>query len=448
MLEGYKVSNMRKPNIVMMVADNTGYGDLGCYGGGELRGAPTPNLDRMAREGLRMTSFYTETQCTPTRAALMTGRLPVRDGMTVALIPGAGGGMSENEVTLAEILSDAGYETALFGKWHLGDSDENLPQMKGFDEFWGFLYHVDAYLYKERIGFDEKAATALPGLVQARRGQPLEVVKELTSETLPYIDEEAADKTVRYIKERSNSERPFFLYVPFCRPHYPNVPHPDWQGKSRIGDYGDAQMELDHHSGMVLDAVRDAGIAENTLVIWFSDNGPTNYSWPDSGFTPFRGEVGTGLEGGIRCPAIFWWPGAIEPSRVSNEIMASLDFYNTLAALGGATVPSDRPIDGVDQSAFLRGEQSQSNREHVMTFVGRDLVTMRWRQFKVHFKVKENMMGSVLNNQFPYMYNIEMDPREEHDIAGQNLWLLEVSGRYVKELEKSFAEFPNREPQS
>ena len=328
------MSDTRKPNIVMMVADNTGYGDLGCYGGGELRGAPTPNLDRMAAEGLRMTSFYTETQCTPTRAALMTGRLPVRDGMTVALVPGAGGGMSESEITLAEILSDAGYETALFGKWHLGDSDSNLPQMKGFDEFWGFLYHVDA------------------------------------------------------------------------------------------------------------------GIAENTLVIWFSDNGPTNYSWPDSGFMPFRGEVGTGLEGGVRCPAIFWWPGVIEPGRVSNEIMASLDFYNTLAALGGASIPSDRPIDGVDQSDFLRGEQARSNREHVMTFVGRDLVSMRWRQFKVHFKVKENMMGSVLNNQFPFMYNIEMDPREEHDIAGQNLWLLEVSGRYVKELERSFQAFPNREPQS
>ena len=164
------MSDARKPNIVMMVADNTGYGDLGCYGGGELRGAPTPNLDRMAAEGLRMTSFYTETQCTPTRAALMTGRLPVRDGMTVALVPGAGGGMSDSEITLAEILSDAGYETALFGKWHLGDSDRNLPQMKGFDEFWGFLYHVGRLPVQgaDRIRREGGHRTSGPGSGQAR----------------------------------------------------------------------------------------------------------------------------------------------------------------------------------------------------------------------------------------------------------------------------------------
>ena len=437
----------KRPNIVMMLADNTGYGDLGCYGGGVVRGAPTPFLDRMAAEGLRLTSFYTETQCTPTRAALMTGRLPVRDGLTVALIPGAGGGMSESEVTVAELLSAADYDTALFGKWHLGDGEKSLPQNKGFDEFWGFLYHVDAYLYKERIGFDETQVTTLEGLVEAKRGEKLNVVKDLNSDNLPIVDEEITAKSVDYIKNHANSEKPFFLYVAFSRPHYPNIPHPDWNGKSKIGDYGDAQMELDYHSGLVLDAVREAGIGENTLVIWCSDNGPTNYSWPDSGFTPFRGEVGTGLEGGIRCPAILWWPGTIEPGWVSNEIMSTLDLFNTFVSLGGAEVPTDRPIDGVDQTAFLVGDQESSNREHVVTFVGKDMVSMLWHQFKVHFKVKEHMMGAVLNNQFPFMYNIELDPREEHDIAGQNLWLLEVVGNLEKDLEQSFQDFPNRDPQ-
>jgi arylsulfatase A-like enzyme len=266
-----------RPNIVIMMADNVGYMDPGCYGGGDVLGAPTPRIDQMAKEGLKLTSFYSETQCTPTRAAMLTGRLPIRTGMNSATPPGVMAGLSPNETTLAKVLSGANYSTVVYGKWHLGDINESEPQNMGFDEFFGQLYHLNAYTQQDRIGYDPEWELGNPiyGIVEANKGQNLTVVEPLNLTNLGQVDELMTNKTVAYIKDHANSTEPFFLYLAFARTHFPNVQNPEWAGKSDKGPYGDAMMETDYHVGQVLDAIREEGIANNTIVVFTSDNGPT-----------------------------------------------------------------------------------------------------------------------------------------------------------------------------
>lgn len=278
-----------RPNIVIMLADNMGYMDPGCYGGGAALGAPTPRMDQMAKEGLRLTSFYSETQCTPTRAAMLTGRLPIRTGMALASETGSNAGISPEERTLARVLSDAGYNTAIFGKWHLGDINESEPQNMGFDEFFGLLYHLNSYTQSERIGFDPRWEVEEPlGLVEAKKGENLTKVASLNVSSLAYVDEQSVERAIAYIESQSSSTDPFFVYIPFVRTHFPSVQNPKWAGKSSKGPYGDGLMEMDHHVGMVLDTLRELGIEKNTIVVLTSDNGPTLDQWPDSGFSPFR----------------------------------------------------------------------------------------------------------------------------------------------------------------
>jgi len=249
-----------RPNIILMVADNMGYMDPGCYGGGAVLGAPTPRMDQMAKEGLKLTSFYSETQCSPTRAALMTGRLPIRSGYTLATEPGVMAGLSPNETTIAELLSGAGYRTALFGKWHLGDINESEPQNMGFDEFFGILYHFNAYSQPERIGYDPSAEVGNPiyAIVEASRGENLQVVEPLNLSNMAYVDEKCTDKALSFIENQTNSTEPFFMYVAFARTHFPSVQNPKWAGKSSNGPYGDGLMEMDSYVGAILDAVRQS----------------------------------------------------------------------------------------------------------------------------------------------------------------------------------------------
>jgi len=223
-----------RPNIILMMADNMGYMDPGCYGGGAVLGAPTPRMDQMAREGLKLTSFYSESQCSPTRSALMTGRLPIRTGYNSATPPGIMAGLSPNETTIAEVLSDAGYKTAMFGKWHLGDISESEPQNMGFDEWFGVLYHLNAYTQESRIGYDPDAELGKPiyALVEARRGENLTLVSPLNLTAVAFIDEQCVKRAVAYIQNQSDSTEPFFIYLPFTRTHFPSVQNPKWAGRS------------------------------------------------------------------------------------------------------------------------------------------------------------------------------------------------------------------------
>ncbi len=442
-----------RPNIIIILAENMGYMDPGCYGGGAVLGAPTPRMDQMAAEGLKLTSFYSETQCTPTRAAIMTGRLPIRTGMSLASAAGSLAGMSPQETTLAEVLSDAGYRTAMFGKWHLGDVEESMPQNMGFDQWFGILYHLNTYSLKDRIGYDPKWAEGLNenyGLVQAKKGEGLEMVMPLNTSSLGIVDEQCMDRAIAYIQDQANSTEPFFIYLPLARTHFPSVPNDKFAGKSSRGPYGDGLMETDYHVGMVLDALRDIGKDNNTIVVFTSDNGPTLDQWPDAGYSPFRGGIGTVYEGGVRVPCIFRWPGEIEPGRVSNEIMSTLDLFNTFAALGGGEIPSDRPIDGIDQSDFLLGYNDSSNREWVVWYTGTDSspttlpAAMRWHQFKVVRKGYDSFQGPESDySQIPAVYNIEMDPGEEHNIAGEHDFAVEAFQKVYRGLVASMKEYPN-----
>lgn len=441
-----------RPNIIIILADNMGYMDPGCYGGGDVLGAPTPRMDQMAKEGLKLTSCYSETQCTPTRAAMLTGRLPIRTGMTLASAAGSKAGISPNEVTLGKVLSEAGYSTAMFGKSHLGDVNESLPQNLGFDEFFGILYHLNTYSLKDRIGYDPSWESPDPyyGIVTARKGEELKLVQPLNTTALGLVDEQVTNKAVDYIENQTNSTKPFFIYLALARTHFPSVPNPEFAGRSSKGPYGDGVMETDYHIGQVLDALAAAGKDNNTVVVFTSDNGPTLDQWPDSGFSPFRGGIGTAYEGGVRVPCIFRWPGEIQAGRTSNEIVSLLDLFTTFAALGGGKIPTDRPIDGLDQSDFLLGRQNNSGREWVVWYMGADSAAetlpavMRWHQFKIHQTSYDSFQGPKSDyGQIPAVYNIELDPREEHNIAGEHDFVITAYQKIYRDLVASMREYPN-----
>ena len=452
-----------KPNIVFMLADNLGYGDVGAYGAGEIRGMPTPNIDRLASEGLRFTQFLVEPGCTPSRAGLMTGRYSIRLGLSSIILPGTSNTLAAEEVTLGELFKSQGYGTAYIGKWHLGPESQSQPQNQGFDEWrLGFFGTSDVTMYQEeavKAHAPEALRNALhPKIMQADGpGQALTEVQEYTKEYKRYIEKDIADEAVQYITEHAQDSDPFFLFVGWTHPHFPNDPHPDFVNKSRIGKYGDSVMELDYRTGEVLEAIKEAGIEDNTIVIWISDNGPTitGTSYDEIGVAssgPFSGELGDAKEGSIRTVGMIKWPGKITPG-VTNEMIAIHDFFPTLATIIGAAVPTDRPIDGVDQTDFLLGNQPHSNRESFISFIGPRLAAVRWRQFRfypVTFSATDGnphiggyvgRMGETAG--FPEIYNIEADPMERQNIAVHLGWTVPVYARIIAEYKSSLVDHPN-----
>lgn len=455
-----------RPNIVFMLVDNFGYGDLGSYGGGVLRGATTPKLDRLAAEGLRLTNFNVEPECTPTRSALMTGRMPIRSGTSSVPLPGHPQGIVPWEYTIAELLSDAGYISAHYGKWHLGDREGRYPTDQGFDEWWGFPHSSAETLNNIQRGYSPDLAPQQQ-VLEGRKGKRSTVVRPYNYALRPLMDAMITDRAVRYVRAHAGDKQPFFLYIPFSLPHTPPLPDPKHADPART-DYANVLADIDRNAGRVIDAIDTAGIAENTIVVFASDNGPETLQGPgikygaqsDSG--PFRGEFPSGWEGAIRVPAIIRWPGKVPAGKVSNEIVSILDFYRTFANIAGATdrVPTDRPIDGVDQTAFFLGQQENSNREHVMFFHGSDLLSIKWRKFKIHFNIRETSTGSVrmpgqqmltsrrVVPNFPWIFDIESDPKEQWNIAPASNWVGVPAAKIIAKYEKSIAEFPNIKPGS
>ena len=422
-----------RPNIVFMLSDNLGFGEIGVYGGGVLRGAPTPRLDRLAAEGARFTNFNVEVECTPSRSALLTGRMPVRSGTWRAGMPGMPGGLAPWEITLAETLSASGYDTAIFGKWHLGDSPGRYPTDQGFDEWWGFPFSTNVASFTKQVGFDPEASR-VPQLLEGRKGEPVREVEPYTLENRPLIDERIAEKSAAYIREHAGGERPFFLFVSWSLVHHPYLPHPEFEGRSGNGRFADVVVEHDHRVGQVLDAIEQAGIADDTLVVYASDNGPDSADYPEVSFAgPFRGYLGSAYEGSIRTPMMLRWPGQVAAGRVSNEIVAIVDFFPTLARIAGGEVPDDRAIDGVDQADFFLGKSDTSARESVLFFSGRTLLAVKWRRFKM-FLTGDDPAPRVRSWRrlwAPLVYNVQQDPREEVDIAMANLWILEPVMRQI-----------------
>ncbi len=299
-----------RPNVVLMLADNLGYGDVGCYGAGEIRGMPTPNIDRLAKEGLRFTQFLVEPGCTPSRAGLMTGRYSIRCGLSKIILRGTANTLQAEEVTLGEIFKSKDYHTAYMGKWHLGSEKQSQPQNQGFDEWrLGFFGTTEATLYGksiDRTKAPDKWKQLIPHIIEADKpGARLKDVRPYDLEYRRLVDRDMAVAATNYIKKKASEDNSFFLFIGWTRPHYPNDAAPDYACKSRIGTYGDSVMELDGRTGEVLDAIREAGIEDNTIVIFISDNGPTKTSGTVSELNhgsagPWRGELGDGLEGSIR----------------------------------------------------------------------------------------------------------------------------------------------------
>jgi len=431
-----------------MLVDNLGWGDLGCYGGS----APTPRLDALANEGIRFKNYNVEAQCTPTRSGILTGRMPIRSGTVSVPLPGQGHyGLSPWEYTLAELLSDAGYATALFGKWHLGDVEGRLPTDQGFDEWFGIKNTTDEAGYTSYPMFHETGYPT-PQIWQGVKGSPSEPVAEYDLETRAVMDEKITERAIRFIRQKAVDDRPFFTYVSFTHIHPPFHHHPDFTGKSGGGKYSDMLAEVDYRSGQILDALDEAGIAEDTIVVWSSDNATGVAAGLAGSNGPWRGVFGSGFEGGMRVPAIVRWPGKIPAGVVTNEIMATYDWLPTLATLIGESerVPTDRPIDGVDSSDLLLGNSEAGNRDHLI-YYGSDgeVMSAKWKNIKVVFRYAETFDGPIVKPQFPMAFDLIDDPGEQINLTSERMdmmWMFGPAIQRIIALQKSFAEYPNIKP--
>jgi arylsulfatase A-like enzyme len=373
-----------KPNIVLILADNLGYGELGSYGGGITRGAPTPRLDDLAREGTRLTNFNVEPSCTPSRSALMTGRHPLRSGTYSVPLDGRPYGLVQWEVTIAKLLSRQGYATAHYGKWHLGDSEGRYPNDQGFDEWYGIPNSSDESMWAQQKDFDPSVAH-LEYLMEGRKREQSRKLKVYDAVERREIDAELAKRTIDFMQRSTKEGKPFFAYVPLTQPHMPTEAGKAFAGKTGHGPFADMLAEMDANVGRILDAVSQLNISDNTIVIFSSDNGPED-TMPWRGWAgPWSGTYVTAMEGSLRVPFIIRWPGKIPAGRTSNEMLHETDMFTTLAKLGGADIPTDRAIDGIDQREFLLGKQEKSAREFIAVFQGRELYAVKWRNYKLHF---------------------------------------------------------------
>ncbi len=403
-----------KPNIVFILMDNLGYGELGVYGGGITRGAPTPRIDNLAGEGLRLTNFNVEAQCTPSRAALLTGRFAIRSG-THSIANGSSlDGLTQWETTLPELLSAAGYATAHFGKWHLGSVQGRLPNDQGFDEWYGIPRTSDESTWPDNPAA-QAAGTPFTHVMEGRKGEPSRELAVYDTQQRRLMDTELTRRTIDFMKRNVRSGRPFYAYVPLTQVHFPTLPHPDYVGRTGHGNFADALAEMDEHVGAILDAVNALGVRDNTIVVFTSDNGPDpSYPWQGSA-GPWRGYYFTHMEGSLRVPFIVRWPGHIDAGRVSNEMVHEVDTFTTLARIAGAQIPEDRPIDGVDQTNFLLGKSSKSARESFPVFVADRLEAVKWRDWKmVFYEDQRDWWSPPIRLGVPKLFNLISDPKEEY----------------------------------
>jgi arylsulfatase A-like enzyme len=429
-----------KPNVIVMMVDNLGWGELGSYGGGELRGAATPRLDSLAKEGMQLQNFNVEPQCTPTRSAFMTGRRPIRSG-TTKVVWGMLYGLTNWEITIAELMSEAGYATGMFGKWHIGDVPGRFPSDQGFDEWYGVANTTDESEYSSQFQYDPEVGTK-PFIVEAHKGEVPRDVKPYNLQSRREIDAELNKQAIDFMERSVKKNAPFFAFIPYTQPHLPTLPHPDFDGKTGNGHYADVLAEIDYRAGEILDAIDKLKISDNTVVIWFSDNGP-EYFYPWHGTAgPWRGNYFTAWEGSMRAPFIIRWPGKIPAGSVSNEIIHVVDLLPTLGKIADYEVPDDRIIDGVDQLAFFTGKQKKSNREGFIIYNNDDVYGYKWRNWKMHLVELENMNSEPKPLNVPRVYNLITDPKEEYNMAAEATWVLPVMFKKIVEFQKTLVKEP------
>jgi arylsulfatase len=411
-----------RPNIVMLLADDLGYADLGCYGHPTIR---TPNLDRMAREGMRFTQFYAPAPvCSPSRAALMTGRLPIRTGVIRVLFPRSSVALPDGERTIAQVLGEAGYETACIGKWHLGDRPEHLPTHRGFHFYFGIPYSNDMTKvspYGKPVDY--------PPLPLIRGDRPVEEEPDQSLLTRRFTEE-----AVAFIR-RTAGRKPFFLYLAYHAPHVPLAASQDFRGKSPRGLYGDVVEELDWSVGEVLRQLEASGLDRNTLVLFSSDNGPGLIRRTDAGNAGLlRDGKGTTWEGGMRAPLLARWPGVLPAARTTQAFGTLMDILPTCARLAGAAPPADRPLDGRDLTDVLRG-QSEGREAELFYYVADRLQAIRQGPWKLH--IASNSVTGLQQKAWqplspPLLFHLLHDPSELFDVAAKNPDVVE---RLLKKIE-------------
>ena len=406
----------KQANVVLVLMDNFGYGEIGVYGGGVMRGAPTPRIDSIAREGLQLTNFNVEAECTPSRSALMTGRYGIRTRQRANQPPrGVWYGITKWEVTLAELLSDAGYATGIFGKWHLGDTEGRFPTDQGFDEWIGLPRSSDRAFWPDSNSFQPNShpSAKFTHVMSASKGeQPVEgAVYDRAKRAI--IDREITDQAIDFMTRMSGEGKPFFAYLPYTQTHEPVDPHPDFYGSTGNGSFADVLAQTDVYVGELLDTVESLGIREDTIFIFTSDNGREGV--PRSfGFTgPWRSGMFSPYEGSLRVPFLVRWPGKIPPGRVSNEMLHQMDVFSTVASFTGVQVPTDRVIDGVDQSDFFTGKSEQSARDSLVIYIGNTLFGAKWRNWKILLREMDEDGYGIKEMAYPSVYNLIVDPKEE-----------------------------------
>jgi arylsulfatase A-like enzyme len=444
-----------RPNIVLILLDNFGYGEVGCYGGGVRRGAPTPRIDSLARCGMKLTNFNTEPVCTPSRSALLTGRFPIRSG-TYRLANGPDEGLTQWEVTLANMLHDVGYTCAHFGKWHLGNRPGRYPTDQGFDEWYGIPRSNEECLWPGSPGYDPSELPPAHTL-EGRAGEETREVAVYDLGMRSRFDGEITRRACDFIRRAAAAGQPFFAYLPMTTGHFPTIPSPAWAGRTGNGPWADVLAQLDDYIGQLLDTLDEASAADSTIVIFTADNGAeslyglssttpgVNRGWPG----PWRGSYGTAMEGGLRVPFLVRWPGMVPEGVESDAMVHLVDVFPTIARIVGATVPADRMIDGIDHLDLLLGTHSTASRDFIPVYDWwqGNLLAAKWRHWKVHFAEKERIEDPPV--QRTRLVNLLIDPMEEEYLPGiSTTWVWNAIQTRIAAFEASFAIDPPIAPQT
>ncbi len=476
----------KTPNIVVIWGDDIGQSNLSIYSKG-LMGYHTPNIDRIANEGMLFTDYYAEQSCTAGRAAFITGQSVIRTGLSKVGLPGADLGLHPEDPTIAEILKIQGYATGQFGKNHLGDKDEHLPTAHGFDEFYGNLYHLNAEeepelpdypSEKDFPGFRKKYGPrgVIHSFANADGTQKIEDTGPLTKKRMETIDDDIAARSAEYIEKQKKANKPFFVWINFTHMHFRTHPKPESVGQAGrwLGPYPDVMIDHDKNVGTILKKLDELGISDDTIVFYSTDNGPHINSWPDSGMTPFRNEKNSNWEGAYRVPAMVRWPGKIKPGTVSNTIMSHLDWFPTLLAAAGIpdikekllagykveNKPYKVHLDGYNFLPYLSQKEQKGPRQEFFYFSDDgDLTGLRYDNWKFVF-AEQRVQGTLqvwaepfVRLRVPKIFNLRMDPYERADITSNTYYdyilnhafLLVPAQQYVGKFLQSFKEFPPRQ---
>jgi arylsulfatase A-like enzyme len=474
------------PNIVVIWGDDIGQTNLSIYSKG-LMGYQTPNIDRIANEGMIFTDYYGEQSCTAGRAAFITGQSVVRTGLSKVGVPGANIGLSAKDPTIAELLKVKGYATGQFGKNHLGDKDEFLPTLHGFDEFYGNLYHLNAEEEPELPDYPTDAdfpnfrkrfgpRGVIHSFANSDGTQRVIDTGPLTKKRMETIDDDIADRANAYIENQQKANKPFFVWVNFTHMHFRTHPKPESVGQAGrwLGVYADVMIDHDKNVGSILKKLDELGIADNTIVFYSTDNGPHMNSWPDAGMTPFRNEKNSNWEGAYRVPAMVRWPGKIKAGSISNVIMSHLDWMPTLLAAVGVPDVKEKlltgftagnknfkvHLDGYNFLPYLVGKEKKGPREEFFYFSDDgDLTGLRYDNWKLVF-AEQRVQGTLqiwaepfVRLRFPKIFNLRMDPYERADITSNTYYdyflnhafVLTPAQAYVGKFMETFKEFPPRQ---